>query len=148
MKGGVPLHPVNDRGIPIRVSLYVPLSLLSIHRNNYSVRYKDDQTALSTSHLKVDADLGAVVLKGVWRWIHVALPVNHCLGRSVRTEDDSVNNARRRLLVRIALTEAIDRKLRHETRPEDGNLRQRQGAEDAASDLGRRQTLRRIVQYG
>ncbi len=39
----------------------------------------------------------------------------------------------------------MDRKFRQQTRPESGDLRKRQGSQDAPGELGGNQLLRRVV---
>ena len=102
-------------------------SLFSIARNAVDDpgSHADDHAALCAAHVEVGADLGAVVLEGLGRRGHVALPVDHHLRRAVLIEGNCVDDPFRRLLVRIGLGGPVDRELRREAGPEGGDLGQR-----------------------
>ena len=57
--------PTRYMGITKATSCTRP-SLITMHRNNRSVCYEDNQTELGASHLEIRANLGAVMFQSLW----------------------------------------------------------------------------------
>ena len=96
------------------------------HRAHGAGGYSHDQSALSPCHFHVRAHLFGVVLKRLWRWVDIALPVNDNLRRSVGPERDRIGDSCRHKLGVLRRFVCVDRNLRNQSWPQSRNLRNRQ----------------------